>query len=145
MYLALPFEEILSINLKEKQVSYLEYCAFELKKNATGRVYFVFKDHRSEMIAVSQSFPDRASLETCISHIRNSIKLANIVDANNEKGLPPLLVISLNNFGRHYFYMLGFQGERLMSSEGYDSQSQCLKNLHYFKNHAPEARLIDFI
>lgn len=123
----------------------VENGIFELKKNAVGRMYFVFKNAGSEMVAVSQSFSDRSSLEACITNIRNCVKMAPVLENITETDLPPFFKVQVNSSGHYNFYMLGLHGERLMSSEDYDAKEQCIERLAYFKVYAQEAKLVDLI
>lgn len=156
IYTVTKWINCVEIYILKKKVILLEQATFELKRNGTGQVYFVFKNDQGKMIAVSQSFSDRIPLEFCIAHIRNSIKLSKVVEEDSKQyafldavtmnfDFPLLIVVGKNNAGRYYFYLLDFKDQLLMSSEDYDNHNACLNNLHYFRENAQTAKLMDLI
>lgn len=118
-------------------------CVFELKKNAVDRLYFVFKDPDNKTVVVSQSFPDRTSLETCILGIRSNAKIGQIVDGEDGETRKPFFKISHNSSGEYVFSMVGIDGETIMHSEGYKKKEACIESLETFKEYALDARILD--
>lgn len=98
-----------------------------------------------EMLAVSQSFPDRSALEACITSIRNSVKLAVVLEDERAESMPPFFRVSVNSSQLYSFCMMGMQNEILMNSEGYQEKETCVKSLESFKYHAQEAKILDLI
>lgn len=115
-----------------------------MKRNAVNRLYFVYKDIKGNTVAVSQSFTDRASLEGCISNIRNYSKLAPIFDAGDQK-IFPCFVITAEPEKRYSFLMYGFGGESFFNSEMYNFKEECMEAIENLKMNAWNARLEDLI
>ena len=117
---------------------------YELKRNAVGKVYFAFKDEGEQLVAVSQSFPDRAALETCITALRNIVKIATFVK-EEERLNPPCFLLKRTQSNRYHFWVTGFHGEIMLQSEEYIDMDTCLYCANYFKEQAAEAKIIDFL
>ncbi|PKM93226.1 MAG: hypothetical protein CVU84_16940 [Firmicutes bacterium HGW-Firmicutes-1] len=117
--------------------------AFEIKRNAVGQFYFVFKDPNNATVAVSQSFLERSYLEVCVSKIRDEAKFASINDLQHPHHLNPLFDISCNESGEYIFMMISITGEIIMYSEGFDQKELCIEKLEIFKRYAQDARIVD--
>lgn len=117
---------------------------FVMKRNAVNRLYFVYKDIKGETVAVSQSFTDRASLEVCISNIRNYSKIAPIFELADQK-VYPCFIIMAEPENRFSFSMYGFAGETLFNSEAFGFRDHCVQSIEDFKMNAWKARLEDLI
>lgn len=122
----------------------MEKGRFELKRNAVGRVYFIFKNDEDVLVAVSQSFPDRAALETCITSLRNIVKIANLVH-EEERLSPPCFLMKRSHLDHYHFVVIGFYGEILIQSEDYADLETCRCSVEYLKAAAAEAKIVDFL
>lgn len=121
----------------------MDRAVFEIKMNAVGRLYFIFKDSAGSSIVTSKSFASRASLERCIAGIRDTALTAEIC-MSPEKTVPPVFLIHENNSG-FSFDLIGYDGEIIFSSMKYGVIADCRAALKLFKNESPDAGLLDSI
>ena len=122
-------------------VSYLCDAVFEIKRNAIGRYYFVFRYKLHEVLFVSPSFSKRSELEKCISELREAAVVAEICE-ETEKTPPPLFLLEASSEGFH-FSLLGFSGNVMISSGKYPNKDQCVKIINILKKLAADAGIAD--
>ncbi len=131
-------------HVPRRQVIDLQRAVFEIKQNAVGRYYFVFKDPDGKGLIVSKSFADRASLESCVAHVRDKAKVARISECTDGQAQPPLFLIQKYMAG-YTFTLIGFEGEIIFSSESYLHKEDCIKNIELLKNQSLNAGILDLV
>jgi len=122
----------------------MKRAVFEIKQNAVGRYYFVFKDTDGKLLIISKSFPDRSMLEICIAQVREKAKVAGIKENMDDIMQPPLFIINKDISG-YAFTLIGFEGEVIFSSESYEQKSECLNSVELLKDLSFDAGIADYI
>ncbi len=119
---------------------------FEIKQNAVGRYYFVFKSLEGKPYIISKSFADRSSLEICIAQIREKAKVAGVTE-NYPDGIiqPPLFHIITDKGMGYYFVLIGFEGEVIFSSESFAKMYDCICGIEVLKNQSLDAGIVDSV
>ncbi|NLE24254.1 MAG: DUF1508 domain-containing protein [Clostridiaceae bacterium] len=118
-------------------------AAFEIKKNAVGRYYFIFKDDMNEAIVVSGSFGSRSDLEKNIACIRETAAVADLCEIG-ENLISPLFKLCENKDG-FTFSLLGYEGETILTSKLYHEKSRCVVAVNKLKRLSYDANIIDFV
>lgn len=117
---------------------------FEIKQNAVGRYYFIFKDLSEKGLIVSKSFPDRSRLETCVAQIRATAIVAGVTEDPVNRIAPPLFIIKNENTG-YTFTLIGFEGEIVFRSECFQNREDCIKSIAVLKNLSADAGILDSV
>jgi len=119
----------------------VKQAVFEIKRNAVGRYYFIFRDANEAALVVSGSFYDRAQLEKCLAQVREAALVADIaVEGVGEN--PPLFRID-EGPGGLFFSLFGFAGEVLFSSKAYADWCDCIMAIELLKKLAFDAGIVD--
>lgn len=121
----------------------METGIFEIKRNVAGSCFFIFKDQTNNMIAVSQSFPDRSALEKCISMIRKWINFMEVSDSEQIDRNTSSLSLFQEENGGYSFVLTGLKNEMILRSEVYLDKNQCEAAILYFKRNAGYAQVVD--
>ena len=119
----------------------MKRAVFEIKKNAVGRYYFVFKDAAGQTVVVSCSFGGRSALEKCLASVREAAAVAEVF-TDGERVKPPLFKIQECKDGFD-FLLVGFEGELVFSSKPYAEKSDCITAVQYLKSQALDAGTVD--
>lgn len=117
---------------------------FEIKQNAVGRYYFIFKDLSEKGLIVSKSFPDRSRLETCVAQIRATAIVAGVSGDPLNSIPPPLFIIKSGKTG-YTFTLIGFEGEIVFSSECFENREDCIKSIEVLKDLSADAGILDSV
>lgn len=120
----------------------MKRAVFEIKKNAVGQYFFVFKVIEGNNSVVSMSFKERSSLEHCLSQIREKAKIAGIVEKDVDKDKLPQFLIQSEASG-YAFYLIGFESEIILASESYMDKDHCVKGILELKNLSYDAGILD--
>lgn len=121
----------------------LKRAVFEIKQNAVGRYYFVFKDLTSQALVVSGSFCRRSELEKCLAIVRETAPIAQICD-DKSNSAPPYFLFLESNDG-FSFSLIGFDGETIFTSKAYKEKSSCIGAIENMKSDSLNAGIIDLV
>ena len=119
----------------------MEHAVFEIKKNAVGRYYFVFRIGDGHNLIVTKSFSKRAQLEKCITDLREAAAVAEICDENCSK-LPPSFQVKQTSEG-YACTLLGFSGDLIFTGERYKRKEECIRAANMIKEFSGDAGIID--
>jgi len=129
------------IKLEILGVNYLSHAVFEIKKNAVGRYYFVFKSDDNHNLVVTQSFLKRSEMEKCISEIRETATVAEICE-RNLSSKPPFFQLNEDANGWSCSLM-GFSGNLVFISEKYKTKQECIGTMNTMKELSADAGIVD--
>ena len=121
----------------------MKRAVFEIKQNAVGRYYFVFKDSNGQALVASGSFPRRSELEKRLAIVRETAPIAQICD-DSVSSAPPFFLLreSCDGFS---FSLMGFDGETIFTSKAYYEKSICIQAIENMKNDSLNAGVIDSV
>jgi uncharacterized protein YegP (UPF0339 family) len=128
--------------MPERQVNGLKRAIYEIKKNPVGRYYFIFRDTEGTALVVSKSFGFRSQLEKCLADIRDTAQVAAIKESSGDHVSPPLFGIEYHR-ENYTFFLIGFEGEVIFSSEGYSQKRDCLVAVERLKSLSLDAGIMD--
>ncbi|MDF1616872.1 hypothetical protein [Petrocella sp. FN5] len=120
----------------------MKRAVFEIKRNAVGQYFFVFKKIEGNSAVVSMSFSERSSLEHCLSQVREKSKIACIVEASIDQDKLPQFLIRLESSG-YAFYLIGFECEIILASEHYEDKEPCIQGILALKALSYDAGILD--
>jgi uncharacterized protein YegP (UPF0339 family) len=120
----------------------MKRAVFEIKKNAVGQYFFVFKILEGNNSVVSMSFAERSGLEHCLSQVREKSQIACMVEEDiDEDKLPQFLIRS--EASGYIFYLIGFDCEIILASEHYVGKENCIKGILALKDLSYDAGILD--
>lgn len=122
----------------------MKRAVFEIKQNPVGRYYFIFRGIEGTVLVVSQSFSDRSQLEKCISNVRSVAQVGEIKENESDKMQFPFFKIEKEN-EYYVFFLIGFQGEVIFSSDSYQEKEECVKAIKLFKSLSFHAGILDSV
>ncbi|MEN1760696.1 hypothetical protein [Anoxynatronum sibiricum] len=122
-------------------------CVFQIKKNPSGRYYFVFLEEmhvkeKEGFYIVSKSYTDRALLEDSIVQLRKFSDISEIITDENKLRYPCFFV-KQDSCHQFYFHAFGIKGDLVMTSMSFQSRQACHKGIHMIKMKSKESRIID--
>lgn len=121
----------------------LKRAVFEIKQNAVGRYYFVYKDLNSHALVVSGSFRRRSELEKCLAIVRETAPIAQICDDKSNPA-PPYFLFR-KSYDGFSFSLIGFDGETIFTSKAYKEKSSCIGAIENMKSDSLNAGIIDLV
>ncbi|GAB6106756.1 hypothetical protein [Fusibacter bizertensis] len=113
----------------------------EIKKNATGQYYFIFRNVR-QFVAVSKSFETRNTLNKYLDLFKTNAKTAHVYEGESQDDFPIFQVfnIGLNNYRFQY---LPEKSSPLLQSDLFDNRKLCLRFLNELKEQIQTATILD--
>ncbi len=121
----------------------MKRAVFEIKQNAVGRYYFIFKDDKNENPVYSGSFGERSELEKSIVSVREASSVAAVCE-NDCCIKPPVFKISEVKDGFDFTF-IDFNGRIIFTSNPYSEKSFCINAIKKLKCLAFDAKLIDLV
>ncbi|SMP55312.1 hypothetical protein [Anoxynatronum buryatiense] len=120
---------------------------FHIKKNPSGRFYFVFHGHESSrddtaFSIASKSYTDRAQLEESIVQLRKFSDLSEII-VKDQCLQYPCFAVREDEQHRFYFHVFGLKGDLVMTSQPFSSWEVCLEGVQIIKKKARESKVLD--
>ena len=120
----------------------MKQAVFEIKRNAVGRYYFVFKNEEEEELLVSGSFSDRPQLEKYLANMRESVQMADIVVGGEVN--PPMFKINIDCEGCT-FSLLDFNKEIIYQSDYFAELNDCMLVIIQLKKLSFSAGVADLV
>ena len=121
----------------------MKRAVFEIKQNAVGRYYFVFKDSNGQALVASGSFPRRSELEKRLAIVRETAPIAQICD-DSVSSAPPYFLLR-ESYDGFSFSLMSFDGETIFTSKAYNEKSICIEAIENMKNDSLNAGVIDSV
>ena len=121
----------------------MKRAVFEIKQNAVGRYYFVFKEDNEQALVVSGSFWGRSELEKRLANVREAAPVACICD-DRKSNMPPLFELHEGKDGLA-FSLVGFDGKLIFDSKAYKEKSGCLEAIETLKRESFNAGIVDSV
>lgn len=121
----------------------MKRAVFEIKQNAVGRCYFVFKDSNGQALVASGSFSRRSELENCLAMVRETAPIAQICE-DSASSAPPCFLLC-ESYGGFSFSLIGFNGETIFISKTYIEKCTCIEAIENMKRGSPNAGIIDTV
>ncbi len=114
---------------------------FQIKRNPSGRFYFVFTEE-DQFCIVSKSYNERALLEDSIVQLR---KFSDVSDVfTDERGLRYPCFLIREDGGTHYsFHAYGLKGDLVMTSMPFQTLKECQEAIDVLKMSSKESRILD--
>ncbi len=121
----------------------MKRAVFEIKQTPTGSYYFTFRGTDGERRVVSSTFLDRAELEKCLSHVRETAPLSEVNEESFQVGKRPFFWVQSKG-EEVMFSLIGFRGEIVFSSIPYAKRENCLEAIKDIKACAQRAAVVDY-
>lgn len=100
-----------------------------IKKNATGKYFFIIRDAQDTQLATSKSFESEEALKQCLTFIQLSL-----LNKHSETEVVDLIFKKSDLPKDHSFLMMTLEGEVLIQSYSFLSQEACQRALNTCKN-----------
>lgn len=117
-------------------------AVFEIKRNAVGYYYFIFRTTAEISRLCSHSFADRAALERCVADLREIVPLADVEESSSTPQAPPRFLIAEAEQG-FQFTLHGLQDEHIFTSDPSPDRAHCLRRIMLLKSLISQARVLD--
>lgn len=113
---------------------------FQIKKNPSGRFYFVFQKAHDFCI-VSKSYTDRALLEDSIVQLRKFSDISEVFTHETHKSYPCFLIQEDDQ--QFSFHAFGLKGEMVMTSMPFQTLEACQQAIDILKTSARDSKIQD--
>ncbi len=120
----------------------MDQAVFEIKQNAVGYYYFVYRAADGAARLCSHSFADRAALERCVADMREMVPLAVVEEGSAPSQTPPRFLLSQNDQG-YQFTLEGIAGEHIFTSDPCHDRETCLARIALLKSSIKQAHVLD--
>ena len=120
----------------------MDQAVFEIKQNAVGYYYFVYRAANDATRLCSHSFADRAALERCVADMREIVPHAAVEETVTPMQTLPRFLLSQNDQG-FQFTLEGLEGERIFTSDPSHDRETCLARIQLLKATIRQAHVLD--
>lgn len=120
----------------------MDEAVFEIKRNAVGYYYFIFRTTADISRLCSHSFADRAALERCVADLREIVPIADVEESTSASQAPPRFLVVEAAQGFH-FTLHGLQDEHIFTSDPSPDRAHCLRRIRLLKSLISQARVLD--
>ena len=113
----------------------------EIKKNATGHYYFIFRNVR-HFVAVSKSFETRNKLDEYLTLFKINAKSARVYEGTSQDDFPIFQVINIG-LDNYRFQYLPEKSLPLLQSDLFSNRKLCLRFLNELKEQIQTATVLE--